>query len=128
MHTPSFCWCSVLAAPRAAANRLLLLAAFDIFCVRGRFAAINKPFQSSCAFADRMLVQGAGSSQQGVVSSSQSSAVAGCSKLQALLNKLREVEAGNIQVRTQRTNQIYLIMNVTVTVTVTWFRTCLNTL
>ena len=44
-------------------------------------------------------MQGAGSSQQGADGSgSQSSAVSGCSKLQALLNKLREVEAGNTQV------------------------------
>jgi hypothetical protein len=43
-------------------------------------------------------VQGVGSSQEGS-SSSQSSAIAGCSKLQALLNKLTEVEADNAQVR-----------------------------
>jgi hypothetical protein len=42
-------------------------------------------------------VQGAGSSQGG--SSSQSSAIGGCSKLQALMNKLSEVEADNAQVR-----------------------------
>jgi len=48
-------------------------------------------------------VQGGGGSSQGGPSSSSSSecsAIAGCSKLQALLIKLREVEAANTQVGT----------------------------
>lgn len=63
------------------------------------------PFSLSRVFYAQSIQQGAGGSSQGTggggggSSGSQASAIEGCSKLQALLLKLREVEADNTQVR-----------------------------